>query len=80
MTADGSLTPVGVYLVSAALMDACRRHAERLAAQPAGMDLTAFRAATGLGRNQAVEILERFDRDGLTRRQGQVRVLVKRKG
>ena len=34
-----------------------------------------FRDATGIGRNLAIEILEHFDRTGLTRRQGDTRQL-----
>ncbi|MEQ8662115.1 MAG: SelB C-terminal domain-containing protein, partial [Gammaproteobacteria bacterium] len=36
-----------------------------------------FRDRTGIGRNAVVEILEYFDRIGLTRRDGQVRKLIR---
>ncbi len=36
----------------------------------------AFRDRAGIGRNAAIEILEYFDRIGLTRRQGEVRVVL----
>ena len=35
-----------------------------------------FRNLSGIGRNAVVEILEYFDRAGLTRRHGQVRKLI----
>lgn len=44
-----------------------------------GVALGAFREAAGLPRNTAVAILESFDSEGLTRREGDARVLVKRR-
>ena len=42
--------------------------------------LAEFREATGLGRNLAWTLLEAFDVEGLTRKMGDVRVLVSRGG
>ncbi|MEQ9640441.1 MAG: selenocysteine-specific translation elongation factor [Alphaproteobacteria bacterium] len=50
--------------------------AERLAAE-APFDAARFRDATGIGRNLTIELLEYFDRVGLTRREGSVRVIVR---
>ena len=36
-----------------------------------------FRSFTGLSRNQAIEVLEYFDRIGFTRRAGNTRVVLK---
>ena len=51
-----------------------------LAATQAGGEFSAadFRDRAGIGRNAVIEILEYFDRTGLTRRQGEVRIALKR--
>ena len=41
--------------------------------QPEGFTVQTFRDASGIGRNLAIEMLEYFDRKGLTRRDGNVR-------
>ena len=41
------------------------------------MKIAEFRSFTGLGRNQAIEVLEHFDRIGFTRRAGNARVVLK---
>lgn len=41
-----------------------------------GFGLSAFREATGLGRNRAIEMLESLDRQGVTRRNGQIREML----
>ncbi|MEQ8232057.1 MAG: selenocysteine-specific translation elongation factor [Gammaproteobacteria bacterium] len=47
-------------------------------AQPEGtFSVADFRDRTGIGRNAVVEILEYFDRIGLTRREGQVRKVIR---
>ena len=53
--------------------------AEQLAAQSSGNGFTVkeFRDAAGIGRNAVIEILEYFDRVGLTIRQDQIRKLRK---
>lgn len=37
-----------------------------------------YRDATGIGRNLSIEILEYFDRQGITQRQGDIRKLLKK--
>ncbi|CAB3837640.1 Selenocysteine-specific elongation factor [Achromobacter pulmonis] len=49
--------------------------AVELAAKPDGLNAAAFRDATGLGRKRAIQILEFFDRTGLTRRVRDTHVL-----
>jgi len=53
--------------------------AEELARKTEGGMITAadFRDASGIGRNLAIEVLEHFDRAGLTRRVGDARRMVK---
>ena len=41
------------------------------------IQLAEFRRSTGLNRNQAIEVLEYFDRIGFTRRVGAARVILK---
>ena len=51
----------------------CERQARHLALAGEGMlTAAALRDATGLGRNLCIELLEYFDRQGLTRREGDV--------
>ncbi|MHC4202898.1 MAG: SelB domain-containing protein [Planctomycetota bacterium] len=40
--------------------------------------MSPFRKATGTSRNLAVAILEQFDSEGLTRRSGKGRILLRR--
>lgn len=46
-----------------------------LAGRPGGLNAAAFRDATGLGRKRAIQILEFFDRAGVTRRVRDTHVL-----
>ena len=43
-----------------------------------GFAAAEFRNAAGIGRNAAIEVLEYFDRVGLTRRQGETRILLRK--
>jgi selenocysteine-specific elongation factor len=75
---DGTLSLAGNHLFLRESFDECRR---RLIALFDGADVVevgAFRKATGVSRNVSVSILEAFDAEGLTRRSGKGRVLVKR--
>jgi selenocysteine-specific elongation factor len=62
-----------VYIRPADL-DAWRAQAARLLAEKGSLSLGEFRDAIGVGREFALQVLEHFDRHGLTRRQGNVRV------
>ncbi|MEK7820385.1 MAG: SelB C-terminal domain-containing protein, partial [Pseudomonadota bacterium] len=55
-------------------LDAWRTQAARLLAEKGILSLGEFRDAIGVGRGFALQILEHFDRHGLTRRKGDVRV------
>ena len=63
------LLPEGV----SALEDALRTLA---AEAPEGFDARAFRDAAAIGRNTAIDVLEYFDRVGLTRRRGNHRIFL----
>ena len=62
-----------VYVRSTDL-DAWRKQAARLLAEKGVLSLGEFRDAIGVGRGFALQILEHFDRHGITRRKGDVRV------
>ncbi|MEC8022078.1 MAG: SelB C-terminal domain-containing protein, partial [Pseudomonadota bacterium] len=57
----------------AALEEALRTLA---AEAPEGFDARAFRDAAAIGRNTAIDVLEYFDRAGLTRRRGNQRIFL----
>lgn len=46
--------------------------------RPAGFSAAEFRDAAGIGRNTVIELLEYFDRIGLTRRQGDLRIVMRK--
>ncbi|MDP3481772.1 MAG: selenocysteine-specific translation elongation factor [Sulfuricella sp.] len=55
-------------------VDAWRDSARRLLEERGAITLAEFRDAIGVGRGLALQVLEHFDRTGLTRRQGEGRV------
>ena len=57
-------------------MDAWRDSARRLLEERGNLTLAEFRDAIGVGRGLALQVLEHFDRTGLTRRQGEGRVAI----
>lgn len=63
----------GVYLARRDF-DEWQRRAEQLLAQHGSLTLGEFRNAIGVGRGLALQVLEHFDRRGLTRRVGEARV------
>ena len=63
----------GIYLTQRDL-DAWRGHAQRLLNEKGRLALGEFRNAIGVGRELALTVLEYFDRQGITRRQGDARV------
>lgn len=79
LVAEGEARQIGANLMHRPVLERCRATLVGLFAAATTVDLPAFRAATGLSRNLGVEVLEIFDREGLTRRQGQVRVLIARR-
>jgi selenocysteine-specific elongation factor len=62
-----------VYLIRRDI-DAWRDSARRLLEERGTLSLAEFRDAIGVGRGLALQVLEHFDRTGLTRRQGEGRV------
>jgi hypothetical protein len=56
-------------------VDDARAHLTRHFAGARTLSVIEFKAATGLARKQAVAMLEHFDALGLTRREGDARVL-----
>ncbi len=63
----------GVYVTRADL-EAWRAEATRLLAERGTLSLGQFRDAISVGRGLALQVLEYFDRHGITRRSGDVRV------
>lgn len=64
-----------VYLIRRD-MDAWRDSARRLLEERGTLTLAEFRDAIGVGRGLALQVLEHFDRTGLTQRQGEGRVAI----
>jgi selenocysteine-specific elongation factor len=56
-------------------VEEARSRLRQIAAERGQVTLAEFRDAVGTGRRNAQALLELFDREGLTRRQGEVRVL-----
>ncbi|HJX18420.1 MAG TPA: SelB C-terminal domain-containing protein, partial [Acidiferrobacterales bacterium] len=63
----------GIYLTQRDL-DEWRGHAKRILNEKGRLALGEFRNAIGVGRELALTVLEYFDRQGITRRQGDARV------
>jgi selenocysteine-specific elongation factor len=63
----------GIYLTQRDL-DVWRGHAQRILHEKGRLALGEFRNAIGVGRELALLVLEHFDRQGITRRQGDARV------
>ncbi len=68
---------VGSNLLSRRMYDECRQTLVGLFDASDEVGLAEFREATGLGRNLAWTLLEAFDVEGLTKKMGDVRVLVR---
>jgi selenocysteine-specific elongation factor len=73
--ADGRLVRVSPDLVVTPELLARAEQVVRDRGRPPGITVSAFREALGTSRKYALPILEYFDARGLTRRQGDVRVL-----
>ncbi|HEY7864238.1 MAG TPA: SelB C-terminal domain-containing protein, partial [Thermoanaerobaculia bacterium] len=66
------------YVDGAAMAAAERKLVERLGGEKAGADTGAFKEMFGVTRKYLIPILEHFDRRGITRREGNRRVLTGR--
>jgi selenocysteine-specific elongation factor len=80
LVGEGLATVLGANIILSSVLAGCREKLLELFRNSETVGLPAFRAATGLSRNLAVAVLEAFDSQGLTRRAGDGRVLVRREG
>ncbi len=64
---------------AAKLADLAERLAEHEGGDNDGLTAAVFRERSGVGRNQTIEVLEFFDRAGLTRRRGARRLLLRKR-
>jgi len=74
---EGSVVRIGqgLHFAGEALDDARSRIVELLTAHPEGVTAAALRDALGVSRKYAIPLLEHFDAQGLTKREGDLRVL-----
>ena len=75
---EGLLKVVGGNFILSALVNDCRNKLLALFKETRIVELPAFREATGASRNTAVALLEFFDSEGLTKREGNGRILVRK--
>ena len=75
---DGAAAHLGDLWIARSVVDSMRALAiEALRASPR-LTVVDFKARSGLARKQAILLLELFDREGVTRREGEARVLALR--
>ena len=72
---DGVATRLGELWFASGVLDDARRKLTEHFASARSLTVVEFKALTGLARKQAVAMLEHFDALGLTRREGDARVL-----
>jgi len=72
---DGAATRLGELWFASGVLDDARRKLEGHFATARSLTVVEFKTLTGLARKQAVAMLEHFDALGLTRREGDARVL-----
>jgi selenocysteine-specific elongation factor len=72
---DGAATRLGELWFASGVLDEARRKLQGHFASARSLTVIEFKALTGLARKQAVAMLEHFDALGLTRREGDARVL-----
>jgi len=77
---EGVAVPLGTNLMLREAYEDCRRTLMALFRTNATVDIGAFRRTAGLGRNLAAQFLEMQDAEGITRRVGNVRELVRPTG
>ncbi|MHC4506697.1 MAG: SelB domain-containing protein, partial [Planctomycetota bacterium] len=75
---EGEVTVLGNWLVHTPVFEDCRAKLLGLFETSENVEMSPFRKATGTSRNLAVAILEQFDSEGLTRRSGKGRILLRR--
>ena len=74
---EGAVTVLRTHVVATEVLDRCRERLLALFFERPVVDVNAFRAATGVSRRVAVEMLEAFDARSLTRRVDDGRVLIR---
>ncbi|MFW5752895.1 MAG: selenocysteine-specific translation elongation factor [Planctomycetota bacterium] len=74
---EGLAIRFGQNLMDAACHAACRRALLELFTEQDDVGVKQFRDATDVSRNLAIALLEGFDAEGLTRREGDARVLIR---
>jgi selenocysteine-specific elongation factor len=75
LTRDGTATRLGELWFARSVVEHARLALQAHFAFARTLTVVEFKARTGLARNQAVAMLEHFDALGLTRREGDARVL-----
>ncbi len=69
---------IGNHMISARTFEECRRKITEIVSNKGLLEITDFRNATGASRNMSVDILEKFDGIGFTKRLPKGRVLMKK--
>ena len=72
---DGAAVQIGDLWFSRGLVDELRAVTAAHLAKSRELSVIAFKELSGLARKQAILFLEHFDRQGITRREGDARVL-----
>ena len=75
---EGEVSLLGNQLMLTRAFEECREKLLGLFEEKEIVGIGDFRELVGASRNLAVAILEQFDAEGLTRREGKGRALVKR--
>jgi len=78
LSGEGLLTVIDGYLFHTSVVSECLDKLLKLFEEEKVVELSRFRAATGLSRNLAVPVLEHFDAKGITRREGKGRSLLRK--
>ena len=74
---EGIICSLGGNYMLTSIIEECRQKLRELFKAQQVVELAAFREKTGLSRNIAVTVLEHFDSEGMTRRQGAGRILLR---
>jgi selenocysteine-specific elongation factor len=74
LSADGAARRLGDLWFSERALDALRRRVAEHFRTGSDMSISAFKDLAGVGRKQAIPLLEQLDREGTTRRVGDTRI------
>ncbi|HQH28120.1 MAG TPA: SelB C-terminal domain-containing protein, partial [Oligoflexia bacterium] len=78
LTDEGAVRVLGGNYLLASIVEECRTKLLELFEEHQVVGLAAFREKTGLSRNIAVVVLEHFDSEGMTKRHGEGRMLLRK--